>query len=170
MAQPYDFIALDVTLWDGDPSKFVRAWVRVDGTLMPYSPVELVHIGQGQYYKADPEIIFPLNTFHMTAVYEIFNDENFTQKSKSHAISSEHYVLDRPQVGGDPLLMEKLNEIISIVTSHDLNSQIVGEISEAFSLDGYVVEDDLVGWVKDEEVIVGYVTEETISGIITEDV
>lgn len=170
MAQVNDQISLDLTLWDGDPNKYVRAWVRADGVLLPESPVSMPHIGLGQYFE-NSTITFPENTTHLSILYEVFNDAGFITKSTFHSQASESYELSVGGTAGlDQELLDKLNQIIDIVTSHDSSSQIVGLISDSYPLKGYVLEDDAVGFISGVDELVGYVlTEDQMNGIVADD-
>lgn len=168
MAQIFDIIALDVQLWDYATDKYIRARVYADGNEMPYSPVFVPHKNSGYYFRVDSEIFFPENTQHLSIVYEIYADAGFNTLSRRHAPVSEHYVKDNPVVGGDPEVIRKINQLIDIVTSHDVNSQIIGEISETFALEGFVVEEDVVGLLYDDPVLEGVVLDSELGSAIND--
>lgn len=89
---PLSEIKLDVTLWDGAVDKYVKATIKADGIATGYSPVALVHIGQGQYYMEAVDIIMPEDVAHLSIVYEIFTNNIYTIKSNQHSTVSEHYL------------------------------------------------------------------------------
>ena len=133
---------------------------------LPNLPFDVPHLELGYYFGADPLLFFPTSTFHLSMVYEIWNDAGYTVKSNSHAPVVEHYSKADTSVGIDPELLDKLNQIIDIVTSHDVNSQIIGEMFDDTELDGIVLENDVMGYLFDEQVLTGIVVEDTIGGLV----
>lgn len=169
MAQPLDPIALDVQLWDYATDKYVRARVYADGFEMPYSPIAIPHKELGYYFLFDSAIFFPENTQHFSIVYEIYKDSSFTQLSKRHAPFSEQYTFDRPpSLISDPNILKKLNQIIDIVTSHDVNSQILGEIEQDFALVGHVIQEEVIGVLYDDLILEGIVLDSSIDSLISD--
>lgn len=158
MSQAFDPLVLDTTLWNFATDKFVKATLRADGIEMPVSPVNVPHIANGIYVLYDPlNIFFPDNINHVSIVYSVYHDAAFTQRSLVHAPDSEHYTKDNPIPGGDPNLIKKINQLIDIVTSHDVNSQVVGVIEDDVILVGTVMPDDAIGAVFDDVVLTGFV-------------
>lgn len=160
MSQAFDPIVLDVVLWDYNPNKFVRATLEADGVVLTLRP-NIPHRQDGKYTLYQPTVyFFPENTNHLSITYEIFDDSSFTTRSVRHAPANEHYTLDNPISGTNPELINKLNQIIDIVTSHDLNSQIIGIVQDEITLIGEVVIEDVIGQVFDNVTLVGIVIEE----------
>jgi len=165
MSQPFDPITLDLVLWDYSPDMHVRAILEADGLTQPISPVVIPHKSSGRYVLYDPpNIYFPDNVSHYAITYEVFKDSGFTQRSLTHAPYMEHYTKDNPIPGGDPEVIEKLNQVIDIVTSHDVNSQIVGVLQEEFELVGVVMPEDVIGVAFDDITLVGLVLDEGDTG------
>lgn len=77
-----DPMPIFLQLWDKDPSKFVRATVRLpDGAEVQGSPFSLSHVAGGYYaasYVEMPEAQF------VTVLYEVFDDPARTIASSTH--------------------------------------------------------------------------------------
>ena len=80
--RPGDPLILTCLLADGNPSKFIRCTVQ-DSANLPIagSPFNLVYVGLGIYQWKSPTLTFPDNTFELRAVYEVYNDPMYLQKS-----------------------------------------------------------------------------------------
>jgi hypothetical protein len=160
MAQTFDTLVLDFQLFNFATDKFVLAIVRADGVEIDWSPMPVPHVANGKHIKIDPGVIFfPENTQHLSIDYEVFDDAAYTIRSIQHSPGSEHYVLDNPIVGGDPILIEKINQLIDIVTRHDNNSQLFGLVGDEVEIIGQTIEDNIFGLINGDVELVGFVTD-----------
>jgi hypothetical protein len=166
-----DPIILSVSLYDQAPDMYVRAILRADGIVMPQSPINLVHIGNGTYfYKNLSTLIFPTNTFDVRVQYIVYDDSNYTTASVRYETAEDIFRLSTSVPYDSPQLIEKIDNLISIVSSHDLNSEIVGEIVDSFELLGAVQDEDVVGYLDDQVNLIGDVLDESqIDGTMSEE-
>jgi len=161
-----DPIFLMATLYDRDPTKFVRARLFADGVEMAESPIDVPHFQQGIYQFYDPENLkFPSGVFALHVLYTTYNDVGYSDRSVRHAPGEDLYVLTRPSVIGlDPRLEQKLDDIINIVTAHDLNSGLDGFVDTPDTLVGEILPDEVDGFVDDDSELTGFVEDEELDG------
>lgn len=165
--EPNTPIFLSLTLFDRDTTKFVRAKIFADGIEIAESPISVPHAGNGTYQLFDEEVlVFPDDVFTTRIVYDVFNDAGFTDKSVKHGPAEDIFVIVRPSlIGLDPRLEQKLNNILSVVTSHDLNSGLQGLIDDDDKvLLGEVIPDEVIGVIADDKELIGLVTDSEVTG------
>ena len=161
-----EIIRLDLQLFDGATDKFVRAFLNdKDGN--PYTPasVDLSHANNGLYKHFS--LTYP-DIPQLTATFKVFDDSGFTQESINHAEALDTFEIDSSIT--NQTILDKMNQVIDIVTSHDVNSQIIGIVQEQLTLTGIVVEDDVTGVVLDDLILIGVVVDsdsDVLSGTIT---
>jgi hypothetical protein len=162
-----DKIPLVFQLFDRDETQFIRAVLRDEsGAELPESPVELFHVGGGQYMNAS--VSMPLTSF-VTAKYTAFKDEDFLEANDDH--TSETDVFELTLAPSE--LMAKLSDIKSLLNrllAEGISPTLSGAIEEAVSLIGEVTgEQVLKGFVESEEAVSGEVkTEASASGSASE--
>jgi len=108
-------ILLSLMLANGDADKFVRATLqKFDGTVLFDSPYTLNHVGNGRYTYSNSILVFPVNEPSVYAIYEIFNDEDFTEEAIEYTQGIDEFVLSNATgVGGSGI--ESSGILIGIV-------------------------------------------------------
>ena len=169
LVEPDDPIILGVQLYDGDGTKFVRAFVFNEfGVPVTGSPFLLSHQSQGFYTFLDVNNFkYPLTgDRQIRATYIVYNDAGFTVENECHSRVIDMY---RPFEGSssttpdpDPTAGIPSLNLIGIISDMEISGtiqsdEILGEI-ELF---------DLVGVIESSGEIHGNAEVEGIVGIIT---
>lgn len=166
MAQPLEPLFLDLTLFDFDDLKFVKATIKADGIELGASPISVPNITGGNYFFQDLALVFPTGRFEVITLYEVFDDAAFLTRSKKHAPAKDTLRLTTLPPGGDPAIIEKINQLIAIVTSHDLNSALVGTVEMESNIVGFIIPDVVIGLVPDDINLVGIALNNELIGFV----
>ncbi len=130
-------IPLKLQLFDGNESKYVLANIyNADGFEIEGSPFSVPHFSRGLYARSD--VLMP-NTEYITVQYRVYNDAMFTSRSPHHADALDIFFREET----DPVLLEKLNQIISL-----LESLIIGGIASKNIIKGDVFSSNIVKSLK----------------------
>ena len=109
-----EIVELSNQLWNGDPTKFVRAVVRdAAGDELTGSPFALTHVGNGKY--TNNSLAMP-NENRIDVTYETYDDAGFTTLSSEQTISTDVFRLEIP----DTTILAKLDSILNIVSTFNI--------------------------------------------------
>jgi hypothetical protein len=128
LPQVGEITRLNLQIYDGNPYKFVRAFV-FDASGAPfylYPYVNLTHVGNGLYINN--QIPFPPGTPQLKISYTVFDDAQYTVVSRKYSDAIDVFDLTNPNT-------------VTIVNQ----SNIVGTIMEG----------TLIGSITDPEIAIG---------------
>lgn len=162
-----DKIPLSIVLWDGNPTKFIKAVVRDGKNEIAGSPVVVPHNSYGNYYYKDTSLLVPDGAKLITVEYTVYDDPEMTVESAWH--ERAHDIFEVLPVPSQSEISDKLDNIITIVTSHGLNDRLIGHLSSD-EVVGYIHSQlELIGTTSDDEILVGVVTGDEITGATNAD-
>jgi hypothetical protein len=148
MATVGDPIHLDFQLHDFSTDKFVKAKITADGVEIPLSPINVPHVGDGSHFFMDTStLIFPAGVKEIAITYSVYRDVLLTDRIKCYGVGRDSYRLSNAGNSIEDSINDSINKIIDIVSSHDLNSQLVGFVEEDYIISGEVIIDEVVGYV-----------------------
>ena len=164
-----DKIRLEITLESEKSDKYIKCILRNNGVEMDQSPVALLHKSDAFYYYENDNLRVPVGAKSISAEFIIYDDAAMTKISEEDHRTMDIFKID--PTSDISIINDKLNQIISVVTAHDLNSGIVGLIKEnEDKLIGEVYDDGVIGYIEENKVIIGYVIDnEELRGSIEED-
>lgn len=158
---PGSIIPIDIQLWDGDISKFPRAFLFGPGGI-PYSPpfVDLASVGNGLY--SNRSVLMP-QVGPVSASFSIYNDSARTVLDSAHTFSSESYSVQSE--GGSGGTVESNIDVLGFIGDDDdvlgfvdTQGDIVGEVDLASDVAGYFdSNDDLLGEIDLSQDVFGHV-------------
>lgn len=163
-----DQIILIYQLHDGAIDKYVRAYVTNEkGVSITGSPFELTHSGNGKYVFEDPSLVYPTGAVQIHVVYKVFDDASFLTPSCKHSHGLDVFYLDPSESSLLSLedIDQKLDQIISILSSTFPSAEITGIIDKNEMVAGQLLEEEMVGIIHSDE-IDGFVENFEIFGII----
>lgn len=156
-----DPIQLNLQLEDGATNKFPRAILRNQlGVLLPESPVDLTHTGEGLYQN---DSVFMPDTQEVTATYKVYDDAGRTILSAIYSIELDVFTKDGSASLIQSLLGQNLKgDIDGLVDDSgvlqsflDDTGGIMGDIDDSGQLEGYIEESELTGIVLDDGELLG---------------
>jgi len=161
-----DKLYLNVQLFDGDSTKYVRAFLRdASNTVLPGSPVNLTNRGSGLY--DDSTLMMP-DTSYVSSIFKVYNDSSYSILSEFHADTIDIF----DQIPPAQEIMNKLDEIINT-----LNTLLAQGISKPMR--GVFFENRIKGLIQDAKILKGEISqlvlrgkiidEQKIDGILNED-
>jgi hypothetical protein len=156
-----DPIQLNLQLEDGNETKYPRAILRNQfGTLLPESPVDLTHSGDGLYQN---DSVFMPDTQEVTATFKVYDDSLRTVLSNTYTIELDVFCRDNSfdllssfkQLPGD--ILGVVDDSGSLGSFLDDIGSIVGDIEDDGSLAGYIEEFELIGVLDDSGSLSGII-------------
>jgi len=162
-----DTIPLNLQLFDGDTTKYVRAIVR-DPTDVEItgSPFTLPHVGDG-LYKLYTEAM--PNVDYLISTYQVFDDAGFTSKSELHSDATDIFLQAFP-IAETIEILNLVNDMVQNgVISKGIADVLIGSLVDNERYVGHINDASLVGRVDDAD-LVGSVSDSALEGSISSSV
>jgi len=163
-----DKIKLEITLESEKSNKYIKCILRNNGIEMIQSPITVPNISGSFYYYEHNDLRVPVDAKSISAEFIIYDDPAMTIISEEDHRTLDIFKID--PTSDTSIINDKLNQILSTVIAHDLNSGIVGFIKEnEDKLIGEVYDDGIIGYIEENKAILGYVIDnEELRGNIEE--